>query len=399
MRRLLPLALIGLAGCVQVAPAPMTAPPPGVSYAWVVFDANGVRDSGASGLADRARGRPISVDDPVRIASVSKLVVALGVLRLVEQGRLNLDEDVSAKLGWQLRNPAFPDRAITLRQLLSHRSSIQDEIDYVVPLGRELRTEMGKSEAFDARHAPGSFFRYSNLNFPIVASVMERTTGERFDRLIDRLVMDPLGLDACFNWTTCSDAALARAVVLYDDDGSILRDDLAGKQPDCPVVAAADGSCDLSRYMLGANGALFSPQGGMRISARDLATVGQLLLNKGRHRGQRFLSEASIAEMVRPDWRFDGSNGVTEKGFYCGYGLAVQSLPVPVRGCRDNLFGDGRQVVGHAGEAYRVRSGMWIDQSRGVGIAYFAANNGKEPPHGSSEYRAIEEWLARKLKD
>jgi CubicO group peptidase (beta-lactamase class C family) len=391
--------MLGLAGCAQVAPRPLAAPRLEVSYAWVAFDANGIRGSGAFGLADRANGRAITIDDPVRIASISKLVVALGVLRLVEEGRLSLDEDVSAKLGWQLRNPAFPDRAITLRQLLSHRSSLQDEIDYAVPLGRELRTELANPKAFDAKHEPGSFFRYSNLNFPIVASVMERTTGERFDRLIDRLVLGPLGLEACFNWTTCSDAALARAVILYEEDDSVLRDDLGGNRPVCPVVPAADGSCDLGRYVLGTNGALFSPQGGLRISARDLATVGQLLLNKGRHRGQAFLSEAGIAEMVRPHWRFDGSNGETDKGFYCAYGLATQSLPVPVKGCRDDLFGDGRQVVGHAGEAYRVRSGLWVDQRRGVGIAYFAANNGKEPPYGSSAYRAVEEWLARKIED
>lgn len=399
MRRLLAFAPLGLAGCVQPAPAPLAAPPDGVSYAWTIFDARGIRDSGASGLADRANSRAITIDDPVRIASVSKLVVALGVLRLVEQGRLNLDEDVSAKLGWQLRNPAFPDKPITLRQLLSHRSSLQDEIDYVIPLGRDLRTEVANPKAFDREHAPGSFFRYSNLNFPIVAAVMERTTGDRFDRLIDRLVLAPLGLQACFNWTTCSDAALSRAVILYEEDGSILRDDLGGRQPACPVVAAADGSCDLGRYVLGANGALFSPQGGLRVSARDLATVGQLLLNKGRHRGQAFLSEASIEEIVRPSWRFDGSNGETDKGFYCAYGLATQTLPVRTQGCRDDLFGDGREVVGHAGEAYRVRSGLWVDRRRGVGIAYFAANNGKEPPYGSSAYRAVEEWLARKLKN
>lgn len=397
MRRLLPLALLGLGSCAQSVPAPPAAPPSGVSYAWVTFDGNGIRDSGASGLADRAKGRALTVDDPVRIASVSKLVVALGVLRMIEQGQLSLDEDVSAKLGWPLANPAFPNTPITLRLLLSHRSSLQDEIDYAIPLGRELRKELADSNAFDAKHAPGSYFRYSNLNFPIIASVMERASGERFDRLIDRLVLKPLGLDACFNWTTCSDAALGRAVILYDEDGSVLRDDLDGRPPACPVVPAGDGSCDLNRYTLGSNGALFSPQGGLRISARDLATVGQVLLNKGRHRGRSFLNEASIAEMVRPAWRFDGNNGATEKGFYCAYGLATQSLPVRAPGCRDDLFGDGRQVVGHAGEAYRVRSGLWIDQRRGVGIAYFAANNGKEPPHGNSEYRAVEEWLARKL--
>jgi CubicO group peptidase (beta-lactamase class C family) len=226
---------------------------------------------------------------------------------------------------------------------------------------------------------------------------MEKATGERFDRLIHRLVLAPLSLDACFNWTTCSDQALGRAVTLYDDDGSILRDDLRGKQPECPVVPAADGSCDLTRYMPGENGAIFSPQGGLRISAHDLAIVGQLLLNDGQHRKQPFLSAKSMAQVTRPYWIYNGSNGETEKGFYCAYGLATQTLPISTNGCRDDLFGSGRVMIGHAGEAYRVRSGLWVDQKRGVGIAYFAANNGTEPRQGRSAYRAIEEFLAAKL--
>ncbi len=397
MKPLFSFILLCLASCASIAPSP--APPAGVSYAWVTFDAGGIRTSGVFGTADRATDRALTIDDPVRIASVSKLVVALGVMRLVEQGRLDLDEDVSLKLGWSLRNPAFPDRPITLRLLLSHTSSVRDHDDqYAIPLGGSVREVMANPSSWDSRHAPNEgYFTYANMNFPIIASVMERTIGERFDRLIHRLVLAPLSLDACFNWTTCSDRALGRAVILYDDDGSILRDDLGGKQPACPVVSAANGSCDLARYKPGENGALFSPQGGLRISARDLAVVGQLLLNEGRHYGQPFISSASISAITRPSWRFDGSNGQTDKGFYCAYGLATQSLPVSTKGCRDDLFGKGREMVGHAGDAYRVRSGLWVVRKRGVGIAFFAANNGTELPHGRSAYRAVEEYLAAKL--
>ena len=397
MKRMLSLFQLGLGSCAAVAPTLPTHPPPGVSHAWVTFDESAVRSSGAAGLADRARGRAVTIDSPVRIASVSKLVVALGVMRLVEEGRLDLDEDVSAKLGWPLRNPAFPRAAITLRQLLSHRSSLRDGIDYVLPLGTSLKDELAAPAAFDPRHPPGIFFHYSNLNFPIVASVMERATGERFDRLIHRLVLAPLEIDACFNWTMCRAPALARAVVLYDDDGSVLRDDLAGRQPACPVTPAADGSCDLAAYVPGDNGALFSPQGGLRISARDLAVIGQLLLNDGRHRGRPFLDRQSMATITTPAWRFDGSNGETDRGFYCAYGLGTQVIPSAVKGCNDDLFGGGRRMIGHAGEAYRVRSGLWVDPRARTGIAFFAANNGTEPPRGRSAYRAIEEWLAAKL--
>lgn len=389
---LLPLAL---AACAM-RPASGPLPPAAETYVWVAFDAAGPHASGASGLADRVNARSLTIDDPVRIASVSKLVVALAVMRLVEQGTLDLDADVSNRLGWTLRNPAFPRTPITLRLLLSHQSSIRDDAGYAIPLGGTLQEALAKPATFDPAHAPGTFFRYANLNFPLIASVVERATGERFDRVAERLVLRPLGLDACFNWSTCSDRAVSRAVVLYDAKGAVLRDDLRGVRPACPVVTTGD-TCELNGYAPGTNGALFSPQGGLRISARDLATIGQMLLRGGRHRGERFLGGASIDMMTRPTWVFDGKNGDTGDGFYCSYGLGVQVLPTRAPGCRDDLFGDGRRAVGHAGDAYGVRSGLWVDRDRGVGIAYFAPNNGEEPTTGRSSYRAVEEWLASRI--
>ena len=398
MRLLLPLVLLLLASC-QARPETAPPPSPGLSYAWAAFDADRVHRSGASGLADRRTGRELTVEDPVRVASVSKLIVALGVLRLVEQGRVSLDEDVSRYLGWELRNPAFPGTPITLRMLLSHRSGLQDAGEaYVIPLGRTVRGAVADPNVFDAEHAPGTYFRYANLNFPVIASALERVTGKRFDRLIHGLVLAPLGLDGCFNWTMCSDAKVARAVTLYRPEGSIALDDLQGKRPACPVYRQGT-DCDLDSYVLGSNGALFSPQGGFRVSMLDLARIGQLLLNRGRHEGRQFLNEESIATILRPVWTFDGANGDTSGEFYCAYGLAAQTLPTRVEGCRDDLFGNGRRMVGHAGDAYGVRSGIWIDPARKVGIAYFAANNPAEPPAGRSAYKQIEEWLATKIDD
>jgi len=375
------------AGCATVPPRA-----PGPAYAWATFDRNGITAAGASGLADRARGRRLTIDDPARIASITKLVVALGVMRLVEQGRLDLDRDVSDYLGWRLRNPAFPGRAVTLRLLLSHRSSLRDGIDYAIPYGTTIEAALADPAAFDAEHEPGTFFRYSNLNFPVIAAAMERSAGERFDRLMARLVLAPLGLDACFNWTTCSDAAVARAAVLYEPDGRVIRDDLGGRRPDCPVLAP--NGCDLAAYPLGSNGALFSPQGGLRISVRDLSAIGRMLLAHGGS----FLSAASIDTLAAPAWRYDGSNGDTEGGFFCAYGLAMQSLATPRAGCNDDLFGGGRAMIGHDGDAYGLRSGLWIDPARGTGIAFFATGNGDDPPRGRhSAFRAIEEQLAGHL--
>lgn len=139
---------------LSVLAAPAAAQPSGAA---VAFDRAGVRPLLAEGLADRASGRAVTVDDPVRVASISKLVTALGVMRLVDAGALDLDRDVSDYLGWRLRNPAFPDTPISLRLLLSHQSSLIDGGElYIVPLGTTVRERLADPRVWDAGHAPGS---------------------------------------------------------------------------------------------------------------------------------------------------------------------------------------------------------------------------------------------------
>lgn len=394
------LRLFALAACLA-ATACASAPQAPVAEVRVAFDRSGITNTQASGHADLAANRLITVDDPVRVASISKLVVAIGVLRLVEQGQLSLDEDVSEKLGWRLRHPAFPDRAITLRLLLSHRTGLTDNTSYVLPLDATLEKALSDPAAWDAAHGPGDWFAYTNFNFPIVAAVMERATGERFDRLMRRLVLEPLGLDACYNWTSCSDAPVARAVVLYDDSKPV-RDDNHGQRPACEVTPASDGTCDLAVWQPGANGAIFSPQGGLRISANGLAKIGRLLLGKGEVDGVRLLTPTSIDLLLAPQWTFNGANGKTYEedeadasshGFLCSYGLASQTLATPQATCRDDPFGDSVRRVGHAGDAYGLKSGLWIDPASGTGVAYFATN--VPAGHGQrSAFTATEEKLA-----
>ncbi|UZK65948.1 serine hydrolase domain-containing protein [Sphingomonas sp. M1-B02] len=380
-----------LLAALILAATPQTAPQP-VATVRVAFDRTGETNVEAAGFADLAAQRPVTADDPVRVASISKLIVAIGVLRLVEQSKLDLDADVSAQLGWRLRNPAFPNAPITLRLLLSHQSSLTDTIDYVLPLDADMRAALENPRAWDAAHAPGSYFRYANFNFPVIAAVMERATGERFDRLMDRLVLKPLGIDACYNWASCSPATAARAVTIYRA-GQPTKDDHKGVAPACAVTPASDGSCDLNQWRVGTNGAIFAPQGGLRISARGLARIGRLLLGGGTLDGVRLLTPRSMALLETPLWTYDGSNGDTIDGFYCSYGLAVTFLPTARAGCRDGLFADGRKRIGHAGEAYGLRSGLWIDRSRGTGVAYFATDV-PDAAGAHSAFTPVEENLA-----
>jgi len=374
-----------------------------VAQVRVAFDRNGVVNTRAEGMADLATGRKVTADDPVRVASISKLVTTIGVMRLVDAGTLDLDADVSTYLGWTLRHPHHPDTPITLGLLLSHRSSLTDAAGYyATPLGEPLKTILDDPKAWDDAHAPGTHFRYTNLNFPLVAMAMERVTGQRFDRLMQRLVLDPLKLDACFNWATCDDATATRAVVLYRDRQAV-RDDNRDGKPACPVVTVEGGACDLTRWKAGENGALFSPQGGLRISANGLAKIGRLLLDDGEVDGVRLLSPASVEAMMAPQWTFDGRNGVTHeedtgggqnKAFFCRYGLAVQTLATPTQGCGDDPFGDGIARVGHSGDAYGLRSGLWIDRKAGTGVVYFATDAGGSRGGAHSAFSLVEETLA-----
>ena len=393
MHALVSLLLLCLAGCATVPPRD-----PVRAAVEVAFDRDGETGARAVGLADPATGRLVTPDDPVRVASVSKLVVAIGVMRLVEQGALKLDENVSAKLGWTLRNPAFADRPVTLRMLLSHTASVRDQGDnYALPLDGSVRAAMADPRSWDPTHGPGEpYYTYSNMNFPIIASVMERATGERFDLLMKRLVLDPLKLDACFNWPTCSDAAVSRAVELDGADGKPRKDDLHGQRPACPVSPPTAGPCDLSRWRAGENGAMFAPQGGLRISPRGLARIGRMLLAGGTLDGVRILSPASVETMLAPVWTFNGRNGDTDHGFACRYGLATQTLATRHPGCGDDPGGDGVARVGHAGEAYGLRSGLWIDRANGTGIAYYVTGLADQPAPGSGGFFAAEEAAFRR---
>jgi CubicO group peptidase (beta-lactamase class C family) len=376
-----------LAITLLFAAATASAPPPAEVH--VAFDATAVTRVRESGIADRASGRTATADDPVRIASVTKLVVAMGVMKLVEARTLDLDRDVSDYLGWRLRNPAFPDAKVTLRHLLSHTSGLRDDIEYRIPFGTRVQDHLAKPGAFAAAAPPGAFFKYSNLGFPVIGTVMEKATGERLDKLMNRLILAPLKLDACFNWAMCSDAKVDRAIVLYHVNGSVRTDDLKGRRPFCPVVADDPAKCNLTAYVPGENGALFSPQGGLRISMRDLARIGQVLLRNG----DGLLTPQSVATLAAPAWRYNGKNGDSEGGFYCSYGLATQQLG-SVRGCNDTLFGKGQRRTGHAGEAYGLRSGLWIDAKKRRGVAYFTSVVDDDGPKGKTAYSPAEERLA-----
>jgi CubicO group peptidase (beta-lactamase class C family) len=393
-------ALLLVATGTHAAEPPATSPQARVR---VAFDRDGITATRTEGYADPATKRAITIDDPVRIASISKLVLSIGVMRLVEEGKLDLDADVSDTLGWTLRNPAFPDKKITLRLLLSHTSSLTDGAGYwQVPLDGEFRTLLDDPKAWDAQHAPGTYWRYANVGFPLIGAVMERATGERLDLLMQRLVLKPLDLHACYGWPSCDEATAARAVVLYQE-GKPAVDDNQGRKPACGITKASDGSCDLATWRAGKAPNVFGPQGGLRISAADLSKIGRLLLGDGEVDGVRLLKPESVRAMIGPEWSLKDGNGLTleeddpirsKGGFTCCYGLAVHTLASGLPDCGDDPVGDGVQRVGHSGNAYGLLAGLWVDRKGGTGVVYFSTGNDTPEPGERSAFSRIEEQSA-----
>ena len=150
---------------------------------------------GGYGLADVAAQRPMRSDTPVRIGSVTKLLTALAVMRLVDEGRVSLDEDVGRYLDFNL--PAAPGGApVTLRRLLSHQTGFEDRIggiaadsDHQKPFGEFLA----------ARRVPrlrlgDGVVAYANYNAALAARVVERVSGQSFERYLASHVFEPLGM-------------------------------------------------------------------------------------------------------------------------------------------------------------------------------------------------------------
>lgn len=331
----------------------------------VVFDRDTISPVVVEGYGSRATGRKVKANDPVRIASISKLLMALTALRLVDEGRIGLHEDISTYLDWPVRSPHFPKAPVTLTQLLSHRAGLSDAAGYVIPLGESLRERLDNPLAWSSEAPPGAApFEYANLGAPVIATVLEAATREPYDQLMQEMLFDPLNIDACLNWLGCDEKQQATAVVLYRDTGDIARDDPADLPPNCTIPVAEGSACDLSNYLPGTNASVFSPQGGVRIGMVDLARIGQVLLSL---EDNTFLSPATRAALL--DETIDQAPG---EAFFCTYGLGIQRIEVAGRPCDDTLFADGVSRWGHAGEAYGLRAGLWLDSVGGRGVAYFS---------------------------
>jgi CubicO group peptidase (beta-lactamase class C family) len=345
-----------------------------------------------------------------RIASVSKTVMAIGVMRLVDAGKLDLDADVSTYLGFSLRNPHFPDVPITTRMLLSHTSSLRDDAGYSFALGTPLQSVLdpqganfGKGAAWAAPspqsdRAPGRYFEYVNLNFGVAGTLIEAISKQRFDLYMQSQVLRPLGIAGGYTPETLSPTDFKHLAVLYRKGSESLWN------PAGPWVAQVDDyqgkapapRAELASYVPGTNATAFGPQGGLRISVAGLARIMQLLMQRGTLGKVRILSPEAVAEMGRAQWTMqtERSNGDTLHGIFHSWGLGMQRfMDISGPGSGDRFVADGGvKGLGHLGEAYGLNSGFIYDPSTRNGLIYAIGGIGTNPEQDKGQYSSLQSW-------
>ncbi|MBS1027288.1 serine hydrolase domain-containing protein [Gluconobacter albidus] len=343
---------------------------------------------------------PVGPQTLFRIASISKVVTTIGLMELVEQGKIDLDHDASDYLGFRLRNPDFPQTPITVRMLLNHTSSICDADSYTLPPDQKISTffdttrkpgDPGYHFAHGDGHAPGTWFSYCNLCYGLVGTIMERVSGERFDRYQQTHVLAPLGIDGGYNRTALPHPERLATLYSHQPKGWEAETDT---RPLAPSWSAAS----LAPYTPGTNGTLFSPQGGLRISMEGLTRLARFMLGHGTLDGRTLLSAHSIAQMQTPTWQYDGQNGD------CPYPIASYGLSMArLTGARDPSGRETRpykgysgHLAGHLGDAYSLHSGFWYDPATGDGFLFAAdgfPDAGQERPGTYSSFTRVEEEI------
>ncbi|QJR10469.1 hypothetical protein DSM104443_01533 [Usitatibacter rugosus] len=364
----------------------------------------------------RVRDRPAQPTTLYRIASISKLVTTLGVLRLVEQGRLDLDADAGSYLGYALRNPHFPGAPVTLRMMLCHTSSLRDDGGYYWDERVDLRdvllpggTKHGQGAMWSSKAAPGAYFEYTNLSWGVIGTVLEKVTGERFDRLMQRLVLEPLGMQGGFSPADLPKERQGRIATLYRKRSN--ADDNAPWYFDGPWIPQVDDystSDPVPRaspgYVPGSNGTLFGPQGNLRATAADLGRVMRMLMAGGELDGKRFLSAARVDEMVSVQWRYAGpENGLADYGSaarrFNAWGLGCQHF-MDVQGGDRLVDGGGFTAVGHLGDAWGLIGTFAFNRETKNGLLFLCGGTGFDPrtnPGIYSSYFRFEERILTAL--
>ena len=307
------------------------------------------------GLKDAETNTPLTNDNIFRIASISKSFSATAVMQLVEANKLKLDQDVSELVGFKVRNPKFPETVITLRLMLSHLSSINDSQGYF-SLDSINPAKSANWENCYNNYEPGKRYMYCNLNFNMIGTIIEKVSGERFDAYIQNHILKPLQLYGGY-YVNELDKSKFATIYEYQPD--------AAKFVVSPN-AYAPRTVEVAAYQMGYSTPIFSPTGGMKISAKDLATYMMMHANYGKYNGVRVISKKSSKLMQ------------TAVSDIEPYGFALETPGSII---------DGQKMIGHTGSAYGLFSAMFFNPQEKYGIVVIS--NGCHPGETSGYNNVI----------
>jgi CubicO group peptidase (beta-lactamase class C family) len=321
-----------------------------VGLSVVVVKKNEIVYAKSFGLKEIESNTPLSNTDIFRIASISKSFSATSIMQLVEAKKLSFDDDFSKLIGFKFRNPKYPETVITLRMVLSHTSSINDSQGYfnLDVINPDKNPDWAKCYN---NYEPGKGYQYCNLNYNMVGTVIEKISGERFDMYVKTHVLNPLNLYGGYCVDSLDNSKFA---TLYAYDSS------SGKFIASPSAYAPRRE-ELKNYVMGYTTPIFSPTGGMKISAADLAKYMTMHMNYGSYRGVKIISKKSSKEMQTP---------LSDEE---GYGFAISNL--------DDLI-MGKHMTGHTGSAYGLYSAMFFHPKEKFGIVIIT--NGANTPYTRS---------------
>ena len=261
------------------------------------------------GAADSPTATEANANTLFRIGSVSKLFTDIGIMQLVEKGQLDLDQPIERYLpDFKPANPF--GGAVTLRQLMSHRSGLTREPpvgNYFDPSDSSLAHTVASLSTTALWYPPGQRTKYSNAGIATVGYLLERRSGIPFATYLQKAVVDPMGLrSSAFEPTPALGPRLAKATMWTYDERTF------------PAPTFGLGT---------------SPAGSMYSTVNDLARFAQILFGRGAGPNGRVLEAATLEKMWEPQFAAPGATS--------GYGLGF-------RVTRD----DGGLTVAHSGAIY-----------------------------------------------
>ncbi len=322
---------------------------------WMLIGDGGQVTTGSAGFRDRSTQSPFDPDTRFHVGSLTKAVLASGILRLATQGAIDLDGPVASYLpGLLMNNPWKQSAPVTVRHLLDHTSGLSDaqlwqmfsqRADPDTPLIAAFPKPQGQLEI---RFKPGSRMSYSNSGYTLLGMIIESVVDERYETYLDHHLLKPLGMhNSTFDYTSQlgpdADPTLAWGHI---DDGE--------RYPASPVF--------------------LRPAAQFTTTAMDLARFAQFLMGTGIVGGKVFIEEALMQSRGKAN-NTDAAN----KGLVAGYGLGL--------GRRDR-----HGVVGycHGGNIVGFVARLCIFPSQQKAYAYSVNTDSETANYGEMDALLIE---------